>query len=51
MNYFEISNNILKIFELIKIKYKNIKVIGGYIPINFEYNCLSLLKFLEEKKL
>ena len=50
MNYLEISNNqVLKIFELIKIKYKNIKFIGGYIPINFEYNCLSLLKFLEKK--
>ena len=50
LNYLEISNDqALKIFELIKIKYKNIKVIGGYIPINFEYNCLSLLKFLEKK--
>ena len=50
LNYLEISNDqALKIFELIKIKYKNIKVIGGYIPINFEYNCLSPLKFLEKK--
>ena len=24
-------------------------MIGGYIPINFEYDCLSLLKFFESK--
>jgi len=48
--YSEISfNQISNIFELIKNKHKKIKVIGGYIPINYEYNCLSLLKFLESK--
>ena len=48
--YSEVSfNQISNISELIKNKYKKIKVIGGYIPINYEYNCLSLLKFLERK--
>tara|TARA_Y100000590_G_C15559310_1_gene954088 strand:- start:386 stop:925 length:540 start_codon:yes stop_codon:yes gene_type:complete len=50
-NYLEISNKyLLNIFNLIKNKYEDIKVIGGYIPINYEYDCLSLLKFLDEKK-
>ena len=48
--YFEISaKHIFNIFELIKKEYKNSKVIGGYIPINYEYDCLNLLKFLESK--
>jgi len=48
--YFEISSNhISNIIDLIKNNYKEIKVIGGYIPINYEYNCLSILKFLETK--
>ncbi len=50
LNYLDVSNDqAKKILNLIKNKYKNIKVIGGYIPINFEYNCLSLLKILEKK--
>ena len=49
-NYLEISSNqISKIFDVIKTKYKNVKVIGGYIPINYEYDCLGLLKYLESK--
>ncbi len=49
-NYLDISTEqIINIFELIKIKYNKIKIIGGYIPINYEYNCLGLLKFLEAK--
>ena len=49
-NYFEISfDQIISISKLIKKKYKHIKAIGGYIPINFEYDCLTLLKFLEVK--
>ncbi len=49
-NYLELnSSHISNIFQIIKKKYKNIKVIGGYIPINFEYDCLSLLKFFESK--
>ena len=49
-NYSEISSNhIINIFESIKKNHKNIKVIGGYIPINFEYDCSKLLKFLETK--
>tara|TARA_B100000579_G_C22548376_1_gene718634 strand:+ start:215 stop:751 length:537 start_codon:yes stop_codon:yes gene_type:complete len=49
-NYLEIkSNQISKIFEIIKKNYKNVKLIGGYIPINYEYDCLSILKFLESK--
>ena len=49
-NYLDISTkHILNIFEFIKKKFKNIKVIGGYVPINYEYDCLGLLKFLETK--
>ena len=48
--YLEISaKHIFNIFELIKKEHKNSKVIGGYIPINYEYDCLNLLKFLESK--
>ena len=50
-NYLEISTeHISKIADLLKKKYKNIKVIGGYIPIKCEFDCLKLLKFLESKK-
>ncbi len=50
-NYLEInSNHIQNIFEFIKYNYKDTKIIGGYIPINYEYNCLELLKFLNSKK-
>ena len=49
--YLEInSKHIENIFKLLKKDYKNIKFIGGYIPINYEYNCINLLKFLEKKK-
>ncbi len=49
-NYIEISSRqIFEIFKFIKKKYTKIKVIGGYIPINYEFDCLNLLKFLEEK--
>ena len=49
-NYSEINSNyIINIFESIKKNYKNIKVIGGYMPINFEFDCSKLLKFLETK--
>ena len=49
-NYFEVSPiYISKIFEHIKKKYKKIKVIGGYIPVNQEFDCLGLLKIFEEK--
>ena len=49
-NYSEINSNyIINIFESIKKNYKNLKVIGGYIPINFEYDCSKILKFLEIK--
>ncbi len=48
--YFDISEkNIFQIYEIIKKKYKKTKIIGGYMPINYEYNCLNLLKFLESK--
>ena len=51
-NYFNINqNHISYIFEFIKKKYKNINLVGGYIPINYEYDCLSILKFFEKKKL
>ena len=50
-NYLEINpKQILKITSFISKKYKNIKVIGGYMPINYEYNCLNLLKYLEINK-
>ena len=49
--YTELSQkHISNIFELIKKKYSNIKIIGGYIPINYEFNCTNLLKYLELKK-
>ena len=49
-NYKEISSkNISSILNLIKKNYKNTKVIGGYIPINYEYDCTNLIKFLEFK--
>jgi len=48
--YLEISSNkIINISNFIKKNYKTIKIVGGYIPINYEYNCLNLLKFLESK--
>ena len=48
--YFEVSKkNIFQIYEIIKKKYNKKKIIGGYIPINYEYNCLNLLKLLESK--
>ena len=48
--YIEISTKqTFIISELIKNKYKNIKVIGGYIPINYEYDCLNLLRGLKKK--
>ena len=49
-NYLEISSNFsYNIFEFLK-KFQNIQIIGGYIPINYEFDCLNLLKFLEKKK-
>ena len=49
--YFEISIKYnSQIFELLKKEFKNIKVIGGYVPINYEYDCVNLLKYLENKK-
>ena len=51
-NYLEIDkNHISKIFKDLKDKYKKTKVIGGYIPINHEFDCFNLLKHLEKKKL
>ncbi len=48
--YLEINqNHIYNIFEFIKKKYKNIKIIGGYIPVNHEFDCSNILKFFEEK--
>ena len=50
IRYTEINTkHILKIYEFLKKKHKTIKLIGGYIPINFEYDCASILKFLETK--
>ena len=50
IKYLKISSkHIFKIFNFLRNKYKKTKVIGGYIPINYEYDCSSLLKFLEKK--
>ncbi len=43
------SKQIFKIYNLIKNKYKKAKIIGGYIPISYEFDSLELLKFLESK--
>ena len=40
-------NNILL---YIKKNFKNIKSIGGYMPINYEYDCLKILRLLEKNK-
>jgi len=49
-NYLDISpKHITNILKLLEKKYKKINIIGGYIPINHEYNCLNLLKLLEIK--
>ena len=49
-NYLEINKiYISEIFEFLKKKYKNIKLIGGYMPINYEYDCLNILKFYNKK--
>ena len=48
--YLEISSDhIINIYKSIKKNYKTTKIIGGYIPINHEYNCIKLLKYLEKK--
>ncbi len=50
-NYLDISEKqIYYISEFINKNYKNKKIIGGYIPINFEYDSLNLLKLLQTKK-
>tara|TARA_Y100001970_G_C14126721_1_gene799361 strand:+ start:500 stop:1036 length:537 start_codon:yes stop_codon:yes gene_type:complete len=42
------SKYISNIYQFIKT-YRNIKIIGGYIPINYEFDCSNILKYLEEK--
>ena len=39
-----------KIFDIIKNINFKIKIIGGYYPINYEFDCLSVLKKFQEKK-
>ena len=34
----------------IKKNFKNIKSIGGYMPIKYEYDCLKNLRLLEKNK-
>tara|TARA_B100001996_G_scaffold374452_1_gene353084 strand:- start:558 stop:1103 length:546 start_codon:yes stop_codon:yes gene_type:complete len=49
-NYSNINqNHISDIFEFIIKKYRRLNLVGGYIPINYEYDCLSILKFFEKK--
>tara|TARA_B100000035_G_C20847509_1_gene485900 strand:- start:80 stop:619 length:540 start_codon:yes stop_codon:yes gene_type:complete len=43
------ASHLEKICNFLKKKHKKVKIIGGYIPINYEYDCLSLLKSLEKK--
>ena len=51
-NYVEISSkHNLNIYKVLKKNYQNIKTIGGYVPINYEFDCLKLLQLLEKKKL
>ena len=47
----KISQNInFSFFEILKkIKKKNLKIIGGYYPVNFEVNVLNFLNELEKK--
>ena len=48
--YFTVeAKTILNIFKLIKKKYGKPQIIGGYIPINYEFDCLNLLKIFEKK--
>tara|TARA_Y100001970_G_scaffold187694_1_gene228333 strand:- start:3193 stop:3732 length:540 start_codon:yes stop_codon:yes gene_type:complete len=48
--YLEIkTKNFSKILDFIKKNYSNVKIVGGYAAINYEYDCLNLLKFLESK--
>ncbi len=39
-----------KIFDIIKILKFQVKTIGGYYPINYEFDCLPFLKKFVEKK-
>ena len=39
-----------KIIKLLKKEKINKKVIGGYYPVNFEFNVLELLKKFEKNK-
>ncbi len=49
-NYTEINqNHISSIINFVKFNYKNIKLIGGYIPVNYEFDCLSILKCFEKE--
>ncbi len=48
--YLEISHEqISNIFKLLNKEYKNKVIIGGYAPVNYEYDCLKILNFLETK--
>ncbi len=48
-NYLETNlKHVHNVYKVIK-KYNNLRVIGGYMPINYEYDCSNLLKFLEIK--
>lgn len=39
-----------KIFKKIKLLKKNNLIIGGYYPVNYEIDCLEILRKLEKKK-
>ena len=40
-----------KIFKKIKLLKKNNLIIGGYYPVNYEIDCLEILRKLEKKKI
>jgi len=48
--YKKFENIEAKIYDLIKNLKLKIKIIGGYYPINYEFDCLPVLKKFFEKK-
>ena len=49
-NYKNVRFSFFEIFKEIKKKISKNKIIGGYYPVNFEIDILSILEILEKKK-
>ena len=49
-NYKNVRLSFFEIFKEIKKKISKNKIIGGYYPVNFEIDILSILEILEKKK-